>query len=279
QAGNYAGAIATIKTHLADDARFHPVLLQSYYQMGNCTALEGAVNPALMHAARTGHAPPQADLQMVADCYAKAKDMGGYANALIPLVQYYPSPTYWGDVLGLMQADPAYSDRLALDFFRLKQAVGIAGTEPDYMEYAEEAAQLGLDNEAAKIMAAGKAAGVLGSGPDADRQGRLVALIAKREAAAAAGAAQQIVQARAAKDDSTLFDIGFNQVEGGDSGGLALMAEAIRSGNLTHAPQAELEMGMAYASVGQQAYAQAMWKAVPEGSPAGKLAKLWMLVK
>ncbi|MDE8346199.1 MAG: hypothetical protein POH28_08530, partial [Acidocella sp.] len=46
QAGNYAGAIATIKTHLADDARFHPVLLQSYYQMGNCTALEGAMNPA-----------------------------------------------------------------------------------------------------------------------------------------------------------------------------------------------------------------------------------------
>jgi hypothetical protein len=279
QSGNYAAAAATIKTYLPHDPQFHPLLMQAYYQLGNCAALDAELAPELKSAARTGQPPAQADLQMAAYCNASAKNTAGYVADITDLVQYYPTPAYWTDLLGQLQADPAYSDRLALDFFRLKLAVGVPATEPDYMEMTQEAVQQGLTNEATKIMAQGTAAGILGSGPDLDRQKRLQALVAQRAQAAAAGLAQQIAQAQAAGDQPTLFDIGFNEVEGGNPAGLTLMANAIRSGDLTQPGQAELELGMAYNIAGQRANARAMWNATQGGSSAAQLAKLWMLVK
>ncbi len=267
QAKNFAGAIAVIKTYLRGDARFEPVLLQSYYQLGECGPLTGAV--------MTRPAPAEADLQMVAVCDSNAKDMDGYTAAMRALVADYPSPTYWADLLGQLQAQPVFADRLALDFFRLKIAAGVPAAEADYMEMTQEALQEGLPNEAAKIMAAGQAAGVLGVGADVDRQKRLAALVAKRQAAP-----DGLAQAQATHDEPTIFAIGLNDVDGGNAAaGIPLMEGAIRSGALTQVGQAELEMGMAYAEAGRKADAVAMWKNVQGGDGAAALAGLWVDVR
>jgi len=269
QSGNYAGTVATVRTYLPGDPQFTPLLLQSYLKLGQCPALSQAV-------ARLQAPPPETDLQMVAYCDATAKDTAGYTAAMTKLVADYPSPAYWSQLLGLEQANPDFADQLALDFFRLKLAAGVTATEPEYMEMAQTALQAGLPNEAAHIMANGDAAGVLGSGTDADRQTRLKALVAQRQAAANAGLAQQTQQAEAAKDEATLFDIGFNEVDGGDAAGLSVMANAIRSGGLTQPGPAELELGIAYREAGQEANAQAMWHAVQGGGGPKELAGLWL---
>jgi len=262
QAGNYAGTIATVKTYLTGEPQFTTLLLQSYLKLGQCDALAEAVG-------RVGSPPPENDLQMVAYCDANAKNTAGYTQAISQLVADYPSPAYWSQLLGLEQANPDFADTLALDFFRLKLAAGVAVTEPEVMEMTQAALQAGLPNEAASIINAGYAAGVLGSGPDADRQTRLKALVAKRQAA----------PAPAATDQATLFDVGFNEVDGGNAAGLALMANAIRSGQLTQPGPAELELGIAYHEAGQQANAKAMWHAVQGGGGPAELAGLWLDLK
>lgn len=272
QAGNYAGAIATIKTYLAGDPQFQTVLLQSYLKTGACDELTKA-------AAKLAKPPPETDLQMVAYCDATAKNTDAYRGATAMLVQYYPNPTYWSELLGVEQANPAFSDQLALDFFRLKLATGVTVTEPEYMDMTQDALQAGLANEAASIMNQGYASGVLGSGADADRQSRLKALVLKRQAAAAANVAAQIQTATAAQDQLTLFGIGFNEVDGGNPAGLTLMADAIRSGKLNRPGQAELELGIAYKEAGQLQNAQAMWRGVQGGDGAADLAKLWLDVR
>ena len=267
QAKNYAGAITVIKSYLRGDPRFEPILLQSYYQLGQCAPLSASV-----FAQRK---PTEADLQMVAVCDSNAKDMDGYTAAMRALVADYPSPTYWADLLGQLQGRPEFSDRLALDFFRLKLAAGVPAAEADYMEMTQVALQAGLPNEAAKIMAAGQAVGVLGAGADLDRQKRLAALVAKRQAAP-----DGLAAAQAGNDQPTIFGIGLNKVDGGfGPTGIPLMEGAIRSGALTQVGQAELEMGMAYAEAGRKADAVAMWKNVQGGDGAAELAGLWLDVR
>ena len=261
QAGDYAAAVRTIKAYLPDDPRFTPILLQSYIKTNDCAALDAYVS----RQAR----PAEANLQMAAYCDATTKNDTAYEQMIEKLVRYYPSPAYWTQLLGLAQSNPAFSDQLALDFFRLKLAAGVAATEPEYMDMTETALQAGLSNEAAKIMSQGFSSGILGSGPDATRQARLKALVQQRQAAVTA----------AADDAASKFLAGFNQVDGGNAAGLGPMADAIRSGQLAQPGQAELELGIAYDEAGQKANAKAMFAAVQGGDGAADLAKLWSDLK
>jgi len=269
--GDYAGAIRTIKAYLTGDAAFAPILLQSYLETNDCADLERIAYKLAP--------PPEADLQMVAYCDANLKDSAGYQRAMTSLVQNYPSTAYWTQLLDIEQANPAFSDRLELDFFRLKLATSVAATEAEYMDMTQAALQAGQPNEAAKIIDAGYASKILGSGPDADRQTRLKALVVQRQAAATASAARQTQQATQAQDQPTLFEIGFNDVDAGNPTGLTLMANAIRSGKLTQPGQAELELGIAYREAGQEANAKAMWNVVQGGDGAAELGKLWSYLK
>ncbi len=271
QAGNYTATIATINRYLRNVPQFHQILLQSYYQLHQCKELNSIV---LMQ-----HPPAKAGLELVENCYANAKDTAGVSQTIIELVQYYPTPANWANLIGQLQAEPVFNQRLALGFFRLKQAVGLSATHHDYIRFAEDSVARGLPNEALKIMQAGTKAGVLGVGDKAASDTHLQQFIAKRQAAWQAGLAASIAQAKANKDSASLFSIGFNQVYGGDKAGLGLMEDAIRSGGLAHNGQAELDMGIAFALSGQQANALAMWHSVKGSKGAEQLAKLWILVK
>jgi hypothetical protein len=271
QAADYTGAVKTITTYLPHDPSYRPILLQSYEQLGNC----GALTRAVAQSAK----PAETELQRVDYCDAKSKDTAGYLAATEELVKFYPSPAYWSDLLAQLQARPEFADQLSLDLFRLKLAAGVAGSEPEYMEYTQEAVQEGLTNEGVKIIAQGFATGVLGSGPDADRQSRLKKLVATRNAAANTGATAAAQQAISAKDFQTLFGIGFNEVDGGNAKGIDLMAQSIRSGAMPQPGQAELELGIAYREAGQTANANAMFANVQGGDGAAELAKLWEEVK
>ncbi len=265
-AGDYANAAAAIKANLAGDPRYHQLLLQSYFKLNECGPLSQAL----------GARGAESDLQMVAYCYATSKNNAGYVQALSDLVRDYPTSANWTELLGVLQADPVYSDRLALDFFRLQQAAGVALTESAYMQAAQEALQAGLNNEAQAIITQGFATGVMGSGADLDRQNRLKALVASRVAAQQAALAGVISQAESAHDEQSLFNIGWNKVEGGDKSGLTMMEDAIRSGGLAQAAQAELEMGLAYKEAGEPAKAKAMWRVVNDHDGATELSKLWL---
>jgi hypothetical protein len=272
QAGNYASAINTIKAYLPGDPQFQTLLLQSYLKTGACGELTKA-------AAKLAPPPPETDLQMVAYCDATAKNTVAYGGAMTMLVEYYPNPSYWSDLLGVMQANPEFSDQLALDFFRLKLATGVAVTAPEYMDMAQAALQAGLTNEAAKIIDQGFSSGILGTGAEAARETRLKALVVTRQEAASASMAIQSNTAAAAGDEASLFTIGFNQVDAGNPAGLGLMAAAIRSGKLLRPGPAELEIGIAYREAGQEPNAKAMWRGVQGGDGAADLAKLWSYVR
>lgn len=266
EAGDYAHAAAVIRNHLMGDPRYHQLLLQSYLKTGDCKALSSAVG---MHGT-------QADMNLVAYCFATGKDHAAYVQALINNVHAYPTPANWAQLLGVMQANPVYSDRLALDFFRVQFAAGVKLTASDYMQAVQEALQAGQNNEAEVIINKAYADKILGQGPDASRQDRLKKLVDERVAGQAAALEPAIKQATASHDELTLFNIGFNKVQGGDKQGLTMMEDAINSGGLVQIPQAKLELGLAYKAAGEKAKALETWRSITGTDGSADLARLWI---
>jgi len=274
---DYSHAISWAQRYLKDggtDAAMRTVLVQAYYLAGDCAGVAREAS-ADDHA---GHPPTEDELQMLANCYAKASDKAGYASAMERLVAYYPKKDYWIDVLSRLRLKPGFSERLDIDLFRLKLAVGILTATGDYMEMAQLALQDGATGEAKKIIDQGFASGALGSGSDAERQKRLQNLALRQLADDQKNATQVETDARAAPDGSALVRVGYALVTSGQAAhGLDLMNQGIAKDALKYPEVAKLHLGLAYLQAGQKAKAREVLKTVRGTDGTQDLARLWLV--
>ena len=259
-----------------NDASMRTVLLQSYFLGNDC----GNVNKMLASAADADSTkrPSEEELQILANCYLKQKDTGGYVNAIEKLVVFYPKKEYWTDLLSRVQKKPGFSDRLGVNVYRLRFATGNAGTASDYMEMAQLALQAGTPAEAKVIVDKGYAAGVLGKGAEAERQGRLRDLVQRTLDESQKNRAKDEAEAMAAKDGNDLVKIGLNYVyEGKADKGLPLIEQGIKKGGLKRPDDAKLRLGEAQLYAGQKQRAVATLREVKGTDGTADIARLWVL--
>src|SRR5882672_8371637 len=133
----------------------------------------------------------------------------------------------------------------------------------EYIEFAQLSLIEGFPMEATRVIEKGYAAGVLGTGPEAERHRRLRDLAAKN----------------LAKDGKTLFNEGFNLVlHGKNPKGLAMMQQGLKLGGGFRRPDhAKVQLGYAYHLAGQNANALDMFKTVQGTDGAAALARLWVI--
>ena len=148
----------------------------------------------------------------------------------------------------------------------------------DYMEMAQLAVQAGYPNEGKQVVDKGFAAGILGTGAEADRHKRLRDLMVKRTDEDKQAQAANEAEALRAKDGNDLVSVGYNQVLSGQTAkGLALMQQGIAKGSLKRAEDAKLHLGIAQTLAGESAKAQATFKSVTGNDGTADLARLWAL--
>ena len=282
QQHNYAKAAAWTQRYLKDggtDPQMRAILVQSYYLGGDCNGVSRSLQGVLQADESAGRAPPEEQLQMLASCYQRTKDNNGYALALEKLVTYYPKKDYWVDLLSRVQRKSNFSDRLALDVYRLKLATGLMSGPGDYMEAAQMALGDDYTAEAKKIVDQGFASKVLGSGGDVERQKRLADLAAKRYAEGRNNLVKDVTAASGERDGNDLVALGFNEVGYGQTAkGIALMEQGIKKGGLRRPNDAKLHLGIAYLQAGQKQKALQVFKTVGGSDGAADLARLWSLV-
>ena len=258
------------------DASMRTVLLQSYYLGNDCAAVNRMLGSAT--AEESTRKPTEEELQILANCFLRQKDNGGYVNAIEKLVVYYPKKEYWTDLLSRVQKKPGFSDRLALHVYRLKLATGNLSSASDYMEAAQLAVQAGVPAEAKAIMDKGYAAGVLGKGAEAERQGRLRDLVARNLAESQKTRANDEREAAASKDGNDLVKLGLNYVyEGNAQKGLPLIEQGIRKGGLKRPEDAKLRLGEAQIQSGQKARGVQTLRDVKGTDGTADIARLWLL--
>ena len=281
RAGNYARAMQWSQRYLREggtSGSIRTLLIQSQYLSGDFAGVQKEVAAEIQATERAGSAPAEERIKLLMTAALKQNDTSGYVYAMEKLVTYYPKKEYWTDLLSRLQRKPNFSDRLALDTYRLSLATGSMTKASDYMEMSQLAVQAGYPVEGKQVVDKGFAAGVLGTGAEADRHRRLKDLMVKRsdEEKATQGATE--AEATAAKDGNGLVSVGYNQVLNGQAAkGLASMQAGIVKGGLKRPEDAKLHLGMAHLLAGDSAKAQATFKTVTGTDGTADLARLWTL--
>lgn len=261
------------------DRSVRTIYVQSLYLSNNFAAAAKALAADVEAEERAGRAPSEEQLQLLANSYSQQRDAAGYARAMEKLVAHYPKKDYWLSVLYSVTARPGYSDRLAIDVARLKLATGTMRTTAEYVEAAQLSLQEGFPMEATKIIDQGYAAGLLGTGAEAERHKRLKDLAAKTLAEDKQAIARDEAQPLAGKDGKALFNEGFNLVlHGRFDKGLEMMEQGIRLGSgFRRLDHAKLQLGYAYHLAGQNQKAIQAYRRVQGDDGALSIAKLWIL--
>lgn len=271
QQKNYPQAIRVAQRYLkagGTDPEMRTLLTQSYYLSNDCGQVVSQLKASADAQVKTGRAPDEGQLQMLATCAQKSKDAGAYRSALTMLVAYYPSPTYWEEMVSAIRGSPGYLSSLDLDIYRLRRVTGSLTTADAYMEMTQLALVAGTPAEGRQVIDQGFASGVLGKDAQADREKRLQALAAKRAQTGADAA-----------DPVAPIDAGMNLVFAGHAAqGLSMMEQAIAKGGLEHPDAARLRLGEAYYVAGQKAHAVQVLRTVKGADGSADLAKLWAVV-
>jgi hypothetical protein len=256
------------------DPAMRTVLLQSYYLGGDCNSVNRMLAGALEGEKRAS----EDELGILANCYQRTRDNGGYVRTIEQLVIHYPKKQYWTDLLARVQKKPGFSGRFDLDVYRLRMATGNLTDGNDYFEATQLALQAGLPAEAKVFMDKGYEAKLLGTGKDAERHTRLRALVEKSLADSQASRAKEEQDALAAKDGNDLVKIGHNYVyEGKADKGLKLMEQGIKKGGLKRPDDAKLRLGEAQIYAGKKAAGVATLKEVKGQDGTADIARLWIL--
>ena len=259
-----------------NDPAMRTVLLQSYYLGNDCNNVNKLLGSAMEE--NSARRATEEELQILANCYLRQKDTGGYVAAIEKLVIHYPKKEYWTDLLSRVQKKPGFSDRLGVHVYRLRFATGNLSSAADYMEMAQLAVQSGVPSEAKAVLDKGYSAGVLGKGDQADRQQRLRDLVEKAVAESQKNRAADEAEAAAAKDGDALVKVGLNYVyEGNPSKGFPLIEQGIRKGGLKRPEDAKLRLGEAQLQAGQKQRGVQTLREVKGTDGAADIARLWVL--
>ena len=256
-----------------NDASMRTTLLQSYYLGNDCNS----VSKMLAGAGEERRASEE-ELQILANCYLKMRDTGGYVRAIELLVIHYPKKQYWTDLLSRVQKKPGFSDRLGLDVYRLRMATGNLADTNDYFEATQLALQAGVPSEAKLFLEKGYEVKALGQGKEADRHNRLRDLVEKSLAESQKTRAKDEQEALAAKDGNDLVKVGMNYVyEGKADKGISLMEQGIKKGGLKRPDDAKLRLGEAQIYAGKRSQGVQTLRDVKGNDGTGDMARLWIL--
>jgi hypothetical protein len=259
-------------------ATMRTLLIQSQYLGGDFAGAARELRTEIEQAERSGSAPGEDRLKLLVNATLKLNDTNGYVWALERLVTYFPKKEYWVDLLSRLQRKPNFSDRLALDTYRLSLATDTLGKASDYMEMAQLALQAGFPGEAKQVVDKGFAANVLGQGAEAERHKRLRDLVTKRIDEDKQAQAANIAEAQGAKDGTALVNMGLGLVFYGDKQkGLQLMQQGIGKDNLKRENDARLHLAVAQLMAGEAGKAQSTLKQVGGADGTADLARLWTL--
>ena len=256
------------------------LLIQSYFQAGDFANSAKESLADIQADEKAGRTPSEEKLQLLANSYLRQKNTSGYIATIEKLLNYYPKKSLWADVISRLQRKPGFSDRLALDVYRMQLATGNLTATNDFMEMSQLALQAGFPGEAKKVIDEGYTTGALGKGADAERQKRLRDLVEKRVAEnqkVVTGTTDE-TSANAAKDGTALVTLGYNLFTSGQAPkGIGLMEAGIKKGDLKRPDDAKLRLGTALVMAGQKAKGVQVLKGVQGTDGTQDLANLWVI--
>lgn len=261
-------------------------LLNVYFKKGDYKS-SSELAQKLVKKAQDAKAKPDADwLKMLAFGYDKLSKKDGIAkaesdsykakiaNVMELLLEYYPTPAYWNDMLKIAHNEVTFSDGEKIEFYRLKKAVG-AMNATEYNEMAELALSMLDSGDATTALEAGISSGVVVS---SERTTRLLNRAKAEAAKDLAGLDALTKEASSKPNGEPLAKIGAAYLGHGlNDKAISTLQSAIAKGGLKSVDEAYVRLGVANLNLGKKAEAIKAFQSVSDKSNLSRVAKLWIL--
>ena len=280
-AKNYTKAIEYFKRYQKDSAtpaKATPALIRSYYLSNDFATAKSMLQVQVADIEKAGQAPTLEDLRLLLSAAAKVKDNAVYVSTMEKLVALYPSDDYWTDLVHRVPSKPGYNQAHDIDILRLQSMAVKQMAAEEYVELAELSLLAGFPTEAKKVLDAGYAASVLGSGSNAAKHKQLRDRATKGAADDAKNIAAGEASAAKAKDGVGLVNLGYAYVTMDQfDKGIPLMEQGIAKGISKRPDDYKMRLGIAYAKAGRKAEALKTFESIKGDDGATELARYWAL--
>lgn len=222
---------------------------------------------------------PEATLRMLASSQSQASDDAGYLVTLEKLAASTGKADYWGELIArAARRDGFASERLRLDLYRLRRAVGAKLSAGELGDMAFRAHKAGLPAEAQKLLDDGFGSQLLGQDGNAAADRELRTQATKAAAQDQATLADSEASLRSAKDGNAAFNLGLAlSAAGQHDKALGLMAQGQTKGGLRRPDDALLHLGLVQWRAGQLAAARQTFASVGGSDGTDALAHLWVV--
>lgn len=278
---DFPRAVVAIKRYIelgGPDADLRRMLGHAQLLAGD-PAAAGATLAAEVEADRkSGVAPREQALKLMAQAANDRKDMAAYVVALELLAEFHPKPEYWDELVNRVMRTQGFAERLMIDGLRFARAAGVLKSADDHTDLAQLALTAGIPSEAQKVMTEGYAAGLLGKGNDADKQAKLRDQVAKAAAADKGAMADPDAAARSIRDGDAVVNLGVAvAMDGQPERGLAVAEQGMARPALRRPDEARLHLAMLQWMAGKTEAAQQSLAAVKGSDGTAALARLWSI--
>lgn len=276
---DYKRALGYIEQHAAEggsSASLERLRLNAFYLSGNYAGVVSVLKKEVQAAEQPAPQVDETLLRMLAASQAQLKDDEGYLDTLGKLLRHHPKREYWADALSRLGRLPGMLERHGLDYLRLGYAVQNFERAEEYVELAQLLLHAGVPAEAQRVVEAGYAARLLGTGTgaDTDRHKRLRDLAQRQAGEDRAHLKADVV----GRPPEAALATGTALVSLGRSAeGLSLLEQALARPGLKRPDEARLRLGQAYLAAGQASKAAETFGAVTGTGPVATLARFWQL--
>jgi len=275
--GDYAKGIDAYERYLKSypaTAEVNSGLLAAYFKKGDYKSSSELAQKLIKQAEQSKSKVDKEWLTILGYSYSKLGNNEAYANVLVTLIELYPTPGYWNDMLKIARNEVNFSDREKIEYYRLKKAVG-GMTAEDYNDMAELALSLTDSGDAKAALEAGIAAGVVPAGGRTDK----LLSRAKTEAAADLASLDATVKEASTKPNGEpLAKMGAAYLGHGlNEKAITTIQSAIAKGGLKSVDESYVRLGVANLNLGKKAEAIKAFQSVSDKSNLARIAKLWIL--
>ncbi len=272
QAKNYPKAAEWAEKTATEtnDAEMLVLAGQSYYLQKQFKPAADDLRKAIAMTDAKSVVPKEDWLQVLMSAEFEQQNTPGVEAALERLVQSYPKPKYWEDLLGISQRSFKDSAKYSLDIYRLMLVTGAMSKPEEFSEMAEIALKQGQPGEAKVVLEKAAAAGAI---KDQAQKTKIDAAAAADQKELAAGAAA--AKAQKTGDAEVKFGEAYASYGQYDKA-IAAIRNAISKG-VKDKDDAQLRLGQAYLGAGQRQQALDAFKQITPNTPSAKIARLWEL--
>ena len=280
QQKEYPRALALMKTYLAEGGssaevrRLYPQVLSV---QGDHAGVLRELAPTIAADEAAKRITPEPTLRLLAASQSAVKDMPAYTVTLEKLASSTGKPEYWAELISrVVRRDGFADERLRLDVYRLRRAIGGPLDPGELGDMALRAQQAGLPAEAQALLDEGFASGLLGKDENTAADKKLRETATKAAAQDRATLAESEAGALKAKDGNAAFNLGLAvSATGAHDKALALMAQGLAKGGLRRPDEALLHLGLAQWRAGKIDEALRSFAAAKGGDGVADLAHLW----